>query len=492
MHSNLILTTALAAAVAPAAAFWRLPCQGRLGVGRIDPLVNPGELSSHAHVIHGASNFGLTVDEDMLLQSDCTSCAILEDKSAYWTPGTYFQYANGTTELVPQVGGMLVYYLLYGDDVQAFPKGFRMLAGDPYQRNFTGPFPDPPKSSWTKDETTQFALSQKAVGYNCLNYKKDPEPSIYRHTMPSKAFLDANCPDGVRMELMFPSCWNGKDLDTKDHKSHMAYPSLVNDGVCPEGFETRLVSLFYETIWDTGKYKGVAGKFVLANGDPTGPGYHADFIEAWEPGFLEQAVKTCTNPSGRVEDCPLFTLQSEAEQRQCKFSIPKTTYNENCELLDGGLPGGVEIFAGPGYAKKAPAPIVPALPSITLPQINIPKPIPTKTKSKTKATSTSAPPPPPPPAPTPTTTSPPVPAYFFTPEESDKGDGSATPIATSWYTKGNVVYELVIVQEQVTTTIEVPAGATPPVLNKVVRDNEDKDFMKLAKRHGHRHGHAAH
>jgi len=69
---------------------------------------------------------------------------------------------------------------------------------------------------------------------------------------------------------MFPSCWNGKDLDSADHKSHMAYPNLVMSGDCPSGFETRTPSLFYETIWNTYAYNGVEGEFVLSNGDPTG------------------------------------------------------------------------------------------------------------------------------------------------------------------------------------------------------------------------------
>jgi len=180
-------------------------------------------------------------------------------------------YNNGTTEIVPQVGGMLAYYLLYGEDVQAFPKGFRLLAGDQRQRNFSGlSVPDPDKSLWTADDKTQDALARKALGFNCLNYGATPEGTLYRHFMPDKEYLDANCANGLRLELMFPSCWNGKDLDTDDHKSHMAYPDLVMGGTCPEGFETQLVSMLYETIWNTYAFKGIEGQFVLANGDPTG------------------------------------------------------------------------------------------------------------------------------------------------------------------------------------------------------------------------------
>lgn len=54
------------------------------------------------------TDFAETADQATLREADCTSCAVTQDKSAYWTPALYFQHANGTTELVEQVGGMLV------------------------------------------------------------------------------------------------------------------------------------------------------------------------------------------------------------------------------------------------------------------------------------------------------------------------------------------------------------------------------------------------
>lgn len=36
-------------------AFWRMVCHGRVGVARVDPLVSYGEVSQHAHAIHGSS-----------------------------------------------------------------------------------------------------------------------------------------------------------------------------------------------------------------------------------------------------------------------------------------------------------------------------------------------------------------------------------------------------------------------------------------------------
>jgi hypothetical protein len=39
-----------------ATAFWRLPCRGRSGVARLDPIVDPGKVAGHVHAIHGAGS----------------------------------------------------------------------------------------------------------------------------------------------------------------------------------------------------------------------------------------------------------------------------------------------------------------------------------------------------------------------------------------------------------------------------------------------------
>ena len=151
----------------------------------------------------------------------------------------------------------------------AMPNGLTMISGDTYQRNFTYPIPDPPMP-WSGADVTQEALRQKAVGFNCLNYAKTPEASLYRHFMPTKEYIDANCVDGLRLELLFPQCWNGS-LDSADHKSHLAFPDhSIDGGACPEGYDQLINQIFYETIFNTAAFADQTGSFVLANGDPTG------------------------------------------------------------------------------------------------------------------------------------------------------------------------------------------------------------------------------
>ncbi|KAK3081378.1 hypothetical protein LTS18_007283 [Coniosporium uncinatum] len=161
-----------------------------------------------------------------------------------------------------------------------------MVAGDSQRRDFALPVPDPERSFWTATDMTQDALSQKATGFNCMSGRREPEPALTRYFLPDKPYLDANCDQGVRFELIFPSCWNGRDLDSADHRSHVQYPHLVNTGSCPPDYPVRPPSLYYETIWATSGYSSIDGSFVIANGDTTGYGYHGDFMSGWEEQFL--------------------------------------------------------------------------------------------------------------------------------------------------------------------------------------------------------------
>lgn len=88
---------------------------------------------------------------------------------------------------------------------------------------------------------------------------------------------------GLRVQVFFPSCWNGRDLDSADHKSHMAYPDGVDSGKCPSTHPVRFISIFYEVMYSVDDFKnqwyGNKQPFVLANGDPTGYGKTSYLLE---------------------------------------------------------------------------------------------------------------------------------------------------------------------------------------------------------------------
>lgn len=391
------------------------------------------------------------------------------------------------------------YYKLDGQKVKAFPPGFRMIAGDQYQRNFTIPQQIPPQSEWKGAQITQTALTQKAIGFNCFNYKKAAEASLSRHFMPDKKFLDANCPDGVRIELLFPSCWNGKDVDSHDHKSHVAYPKLVDGGDCPEGYPVSIVTLFYETIWNTYAFKSYDGHFALSYGDETGYGYHGDFINGWEQDVLEKAVKTCTNNSGQVQDCHVFELQDQDTQKKCNFADSKLG-KEDCKQDKKGLPGNIKIAPSPAYAKGFLSSLSTALPSASIPT-SLLNPLKSAgsffSQSDSSAGSASS---------TPTSSSAVSSATLFSSSKtqaattSKPSKAAPAPITTSYSTDGNTVHEVVVMQETTTTTLgeqsvqtqvakrgDIPVDEVPKHLN--LGEVEEHVKRHGSGHHGHGHGH---
>ena len=213
-----------------------------------------------------------------------------------------------------------------------------MISGDSLRRNSTILI----MADINDDNPTQYVRQQKALGFTCLDYESE-EGALARHALPEKSFLNNHCPRGIRLELVFPSCWNGIDIANSNHKNHVTFPTRVQEGDCPRGFPIRLPVLYYETIWNTYQYRDIPGKFVLSNGDETGFGYHGDFMSAWNNSLLQHAIKTCRNTSGLLEDCQAFQPLADLQTNQCKFRIPGCLINEDIRGPRHGLPGNVTV-----------------------------------------------------------------------------------------------------------------------------------------------------
>ncbi|KAI9792686.1 MAG: hypothetical protein M1816_001785 [Peltula sp. TS41687] len=320
----------------PATAFWKVPCSSPLVVERADPIISPGKVSSHAHTILGGNGFGFNMDFQQARASTCSTCRVTADRSNYWVPSLYYQGQDGSFTSVKQVGGALIYYLHRTDPGQdektlvAFPEGFRMFAGDPTLRDYSA------------------SVQQQAINFTCLGTTKEETLGLPNY----------NCPGGLRAQVFFPSCWNGVDLDSPDHKSHIVYPTSANSGTCPPGFKSRTMSLFYEILWDVNEFKdkwyGDSQPFVFSNGDPTGYGYHGDFVNGWDVPTLQKAIGTCLDGNhaldhnGDINSCPaLLPLIPDAESNGC---IIPPSVDEPVSGVLKALPGCNPVQKGPGRA----------------------------------------------------------------------------------------------------------------------------------------------
>ncbi|KAH7092289.1 hypothetical protein FB567DRAFT_614146 [Paraphoma chrysanthemicola] len=209
------------------------------------------------------------------------------------------------------------------EKLHAFPEGFRMLAGDSNKR------------SGGSDLATQ------GISYACLGANQPETNNIPNYS----------CPGGLRAQVFFPACWDGKNLDSPDHKSHVAYPTQYNNGYCPDAFPVHMISIFYEILYNTNifadQWNGTQHPFVFANGDATGYGLHGDFLNGWDVDVLQNAIDTCNDASGSVDKCAAVTQYSVQECQQCQ--IPTTVKEPTGGSLTQ-LPGCNPITHGPDPA----------------------------------------------------------------------------------------------------------------------------------------------
>lgn len=259
-----------------------------LTIQRGDPIMSPGQISAHVHVVTGGTAFQLAQSNAQARGARATTCDKILDNSNYWQPQLYHERHDGRFELVTMQGNA-AYYIKRACDYApgrrncdgapapiAPPRGLRMISGDPELRTYN---------------PSDFA--QQAISHYCLEGPNEGEtPHMSR------------LPCGrMRAQTFFPSCWDGHNLDSGNHKDHLAFPAIgaYNTGVCPQSHPKAILSVFYEFFYDTGAIRN-PNRLVWAMGDPTGYGLHGDYLQGWtDQQRLEEAIATCAGPHG-VDD----------------------------------------------------------------------------------------------------------------------------------------------------------------------------------------------
>ncbi|PNS16034.1 hypothetical protein CAC42_4435 [Sphaceloma murrayae] len=301
-------------------------------IERLDPLVQPGTVpSQHVHAIVGGNSFNATMTGNVGEESTCTTCTFSEDFSNYWHPALYFRARNGTFKHVPIIanegifgasGGITVYYTSPEDTavkITAPPPGFRMVVGNPTAR-------------------TRNARGAAYNIYRCYsNGAFDPNPMGVADTDTSE-FPKQHCPGGIRVNINFPNCWDGKTLDSADHTSHVR--SGYNG--CPTTHPVRLPQIMLETVFNTGVFPQSewptdgTQPFVWAQGDGTGYGFHADYVFGWKGDSLQRAVDQRCG----LDRCNGLATQQQSVGNRC--TKPQSVVDD-LQAWVPELPGGMVV-----------------------------------------------------------------------------------------------------------------------------------------------------
>jgi hypothetical protein len=134
--------------------------------------------------------------------------------------------------------------------------------------------------------------------------------------------------DFLRAEVHFADCWNGKDLDSSDHQSHVAFD---NGTGCPSTHPVAMAQIHLEYGYRTNEYR--ADQLVLATGDTTGYGespmhVHAlkCFLKIWAKAssISEKVTVTINNNTRSPWRLPLLLGRSHTPSRPQRSDVPES------------------------------------------------------------------------------------------------------------------------------------------------------------------------
>lgn len=227
-----------------------------------DPIVFPNQPGrSHLHTFFGNTGTNASSNSESIVRNGNSTCrGGTINRSAYWVPA---MMDTRTGRPVVPLNAMFYYKTGYNGvrpaDVRPLPAGLRMIAGDPTNRSPNGNF-----------------------RFYCYNTGNQIQ------TFP-------NCPVGDELvtEVFFPQCWDGVNLDSPDHKSHMAY---ARNG-CPASHPVALPQITFNVHYTITEANQTANWRFSSDTYDGPPGYssHGDWWNGWDQSVMEGWVRNCLN-----------------------------------------------------------------------------------------------------------------------------------------------------------------------------------------------------
>jgi hypothetical protein len=226
--------------------------------GVYDPLVYPGQArAGHSHDFFG--NTGTRGDSTIssLMTSGNSTCkGGIENRSAYWAPSLI----DTITNAIIKPTFALFYYK--NGDIEV-PNGLVILAGDMHASPS-----NPQATGW----------SPEVVRWGCGVY------TGRQNHIPA-------CNSTLELMLQFPTCWDGVNLDSPDHKSHVVYS---DGGSCPSTHPKKIPNITYNIHYPvpngTSQLRLASDNYV---GGAGGYSAHGDYMFAWNGETLTKWFNNC-------------------------------------------------------------------------------------------------------------------------------------------------------------------------------------------------------
>jgi hypothetical protein len=243
-----------------------------------DPIVYPGRAgAAHLHTFFGNTGTNAwSTDQSLRDTGNSTCLGGTVNRSAYWVP-SMIDTATGKP-IAPDIA--VIYYkqgymVRPSSVIQPLPPGLRMIAGDP-TNSLPGTF---------------------GTRFNCHD---GHITSKYGSEIP-----DCDVGSQLYQEVFFPQCWDGRNLDSPDHKSHMSYPVEVSGGyACPASHPVALPQVSFNVAYAV-QTKDATRAWRLSSDTydtsrPGGYSSHGDWFNGWKKDVSDVWDAACIQAS---RDC---------------------------------------------------------------------------------------------------------------------------------------------------------------------------------------------
>jgi len=262
------------------------------GAGQLlydDPIMYPGQPGkSHLHQFYG--NLSATGNSTFtsLRTGGKSTCGDPSgnavNRSAYWMPALL----DGLGHVI-QPDQTVVYYKRYPASSWQCTDG-RVAKG-------CLPLPQGLRYIFGRDMSNLSAPPTGSFHFLCY------DPTNSQGSVSTLAAALVNCKAGAQLvaTINAPSCWDGKNLDSPNHRDHVAYMVDSHNGYtkCPDTHPYVIPEFTMNTY-----YRVVAGEDTshwhfssdeMAPNEPAGSTYHADWFGAWDPTVMMMWTDNCIN-----------------------------------------------------------------------------------------------------------------------------------------------------------------------------------------------------
>ena len=242
-----------------------------------DPIVAPARPgASHLHTFFGNTGVtAVTTTESLVSTGNSTCRGGTVNRSGYWVP-SMIDTATG----IPIAPDYLQVYYKTGyngiapGNVTVIPRGLRMVVGNSRGRSASsGP------TTWECFDSRHGELT---------------------------AGIPTNCVAGetMNMQTNFPQCWDGVNLDSPDHASHMTQGS----GGCPVSHPVAIPAITFNVRYRvpaSGTSTWRLSSDAYSASLPGGYSAHADWWNGWNENIIRTVTQNCLQ---RALECHMDLL----------------------------------------------------------------------------------------------------------------------------------------------------------------------------------------